>query len=143
MSSNLSELARVADWVNAWTQRHRVPARLAERLDLCSTEVVTNIMMYGYTDGGLHQIALRLEQQDGRLAFEVQDDGLAFDPRQVAEPQPATSLDEATIGGRGLQLVRRFSDEWHYLRADGRNNFTLIFHLVPGRHSGHDTRRAR
>jgi len=143
VSNDLSELSRVAEWVNAWAQYHRVPARLAERLDLCSTEVVTNIMMHGYTDGASHQIVLRLDHQDERLAFEVEDDGPAFDPRQVAEPALATSLDEAPIGGLGLPLVRRFSDEWHYSRADGCNCSRLIFHLSPGRASGHHTRHVR
>ena len=129
VTNDLSELARVAVWVNAWAQTQRVPSQLAERLDLCSTEVVTNIMMHGCAHGGSHRISLRLDRQDERLALEIQDDGLAFDPRQVDRPQPATSLDEAAIGGLGVQLARRFSDEWHYSRADGCNCSTLIFHL--------------
>src|SRR5262245_451173 len=98
VSNDLSELGRVAEWVDAWARRHGVPARLAERLDLSSTEVVTNIMMHAYTDGGSHRIVLRLDRQDERLAFEVEDDGPAFDPRQVPEPELATTLDEAPIG---------------------------------------------
>jgi serine/threonine-protein kinase RsbW len=143
VSNDPSELARVAAWVNAWAQHHGVPPRLAERLDLCSTEVVTNIMMHGSGDGGSYQISLRLDRQDQRLALEIQDRGLAFDPRCVDEPPAPARLSEAAIGGRGLQLVRRFSDEWHYFRAEGRNCSTLVFHLSADRQSGHDTRHVR
>jgi serine/threonine-protein kinase RsbW len=134
ISSELSELAHVGAWLNDWTQRHAVPAPMAERLDLCSTEVITNIMAHGYTDRSIHQITVSLDWQGDCLALEVQDDGRPFDPRQAEEPPPAASLEEVAIGGWGLQIVRRFSDEWRYHRANGRNHLTLIFRpALPGR----------
>jgi anti-sigma regulatory factor (Ser/Thr protein kinase) len=129
VSSDLSELARVAAWVRAWTQWHHVPSRTAELVDLCSAEVVTNIMMHAYTGCGTHQISLRLDSHPDVLALEIQDDGRPFDPRQVAEPHPATSLEDAKINGRGIQIFRHFSDELRYRRADGRNYLTLIFQV--------------
>ena len=49
-----------------------------ERLDLCSTEIVTNIVTHGYTDHAPHEIALRwIGGRD--LALEIQDDG----PRSI------------------------------------------------------------
>jgi serine/threonine-protein kinase RsbW len=131
VSNHPSELARVSAWVHQCAQRHAVPVRMAERLDLCSTEVVTNIMMHGYTDHSIHEITLSLDRQADCLALEVHDDGRPFDPRQVEEPATACSLEEVPIGGLGLQIVRRFSDEWRYHRADGRNHLTLIFRPDP------------
>lgn len=130
MSNDLSELTRVGDWVHECIVRYGVPLRAAERLDLCSTEVVTNIMMHGYAEPGAHQILLRLDRRDDHVAFEVHDDGAPFDPRLVEAPARPTSLADAEVGGWGIQLVRHFSDGWDYTRSEGRNHLTLLFRLT-------------
>jgi serine/threonine-protein kinase RsbW len=131
VSNDLSELARVAAWVHGWMQRHHMPARTAERVDLCSTEVVTNIVTHAYAGHDTHEISLRLDSQPNGLTLEIQDDGRPFDPRQAEEPQLADSLEDAKTSGWGIPIVRHFSDELHYRRAHGRNNLTLIFQLPP------------
>jgi serine/threonine-protein kinase RsbW len=125
--NDLSELARVSSWIHVWAQQLGVPAPTAMRLDLCSTEIVTNIVTHGFTDRGPHEIALRLERRGSDLALEIQDDGAAFDPRLVEGLRPPTSLEAAQAGGWGIPLVRRFSDGLRYHRSEGRNCLTLIF----------------
>ena len=61
-------------------------------------------MTHGYIDHAAHEIALRLDRHGSDLALEIQDDGPAFDPRLVEELQPATSLEEARVGGWGIPL---------------------------------------
>jgi serine/threonine-protein kinase RsbW len=125
--NDLSELARVSSWVHVSAQQLGVPAPTAMRLDLCSTEIVTNIVTHGHTDHGAHEIALQLARRGNELALEIQDDGPAFDPRLAEELPAATSLEEARVGGWGIALVRRYSDGLRYHRSGGRNCLTLIF----------------
>ena len=40
----LRDLSRVTAWVHDWAEREHLPSRVVSNLDLCSTEVVTNIM---------------------------------------------------------------------------------------------------
>jgi serine/threonine-protein kinase RsbW len=129
VSNDLSELARVAAWLNDCVGRFQVPVRTAERLDLCSTEVLTNIVQHGFSGSGAHRILLRLERRDEHMALEIQDDGAPFDPRAAADPEPPASLADAAVGGWGIRIVRHFSDEWHYCRSEGRNQLTLLFRL--------------
>ena len=126
VGSELRELPRVSAWVHDWAESQRLPARVAQHLDLCSTEVVTNIMSYACGDGAQH-ILLRLGWQGEDVALEVEDEGSEFDPRQVPEPTPATSIQDARIGGWGIPIVRRFSDGLRYHHQDGRNCLTLLF----------------
>jgi serine/threonine-protein kinase RsbW len=126
--NDLAELARVSSWVHVWAGQLGVPAPTAMRLDLCSTEIVTNIVTHGDRDRAPREIVLRLDRcGNDDLALEIQDDGPAFDPLLVEELPPATSLEEARVGGWGIPLVRRFSDGFRYHRSDGRNCLTLIF----------------
>ncbi len=127
IGNDLSELTQVGAWINAWAQRHCVPSRIAERLDLCSSEAVTNVMMHAYVDGDLHEISLRLAWHGGDLALEIQDDGAPFDPTRAVEPEAAASLEEAHIGGWGIHLMRSLSNELRYRRANGHNHLTLVF----------------
>jgi serine/threonine-protein kinase RsbW len=126
VDSELRELARVNAWVHEWAVRQRLPTKVAHNLDLCSTEVVTNIMTHACTDS-VQRIQLRLGWLGDDVALEVEDEGSRFDPR--AEPQPAqpTSLQDARIGGWGIPIVRQFSDDLRYRHEGGRNCLTLLF----------------
>lgn len=128
VGSELRELPRVSAWVQDWAQRQRLPIRVAQQLDLCSTEAVTNIMTHGSGDEAAHgSIFLRLGWQGEDVALEVEDGGCPFDPLQLPEPAHARNLQDAQVGGWGIPIVRRFSDGMHYRREDGRNCLTLLF----------------
>ena len=73
-----------------------------------------------------HEIAVRLGHQGKDVVLEIEDDGIAFDPTE-GEPPPLATLESTRIGGWGMRIVRRFSDEVRYRRIDGRNCLTLIF----------------
>ena len=96
------------------------------RLDTGLNEAVTNVISYGYPDGAEHLIRLRLWAHGDIVSLEVEDDGLPFDPLR-AEPRPAPhTLEEAPIGGLGIQLIRAMLDECHYRREAGQNHLTMI-----------------
>ncbi|OUM02249.1 ATP-binding protein [Variovorax sp. JS1663] len=122
----LRDLSRVTAWVHDWAEREHLPSRVVSNLDLCSTEVVTNIMNHARSEGEQH-ILLRLGWQGEDVALEVEDEGSEFDPRLVPPPTPVTSIHDARIGGWGIPIVRRFSDGVHYRHQDGRNCLTLLF----------------
>ncbi len=117
----------MSDWVGEWARQCGLADNIARKLDLCSTEVVTNIISYAYDDHAEHMIALRLRQQNNLLTLEVEDDGKPFDPLQVRAETPVTSLEDPRIGGCGIPLVRRFSDAAAYRHVDGRNCLVLTF----------------
>ena len=54
------------------------------------------------------------------------DDGQAFDPRKPPALQPTNSLAQASVGGRGLMLVRAAARRIDYERTlDGHNRLTV------------------
>jgi len=119
----------VSAWVRNWAEGQGLSAKLSSRIDLCSCEVVTNIMTHAAGHADKH-ITLRLDRQGADVALDVEDDGNQFDPRQVPQPKPATSLQDARVGGWGIPILRRFSDELRYRHEDGRNCLTLLFHAT-------------
>ena len=126
VDSQLRELARVNAWVHDWAERQQLPDRVVHRLDLCSTEVVTNIVTHGGDQAAQH-ISLHLGWQGEAVALEVEDNGQRFDAREHPWPARATSLHDARIGGWGIPIVRRFSDGLDWRHEGGRNHLTLLF----------------
>ncbi len=55
----------------------------------------------------------------------VSDCGVPFDPTHGVEESAASTLASASIGGRGLKMIRGFSDEQFYRREGGKNIFTV------------------
>ena len=127
LRSDLDELARLASWVDAWTRQNDVPEQAAQQLDLCAAEAVANVMMHG--QGG-SEIEVRIGRRDGDVVLEIEDDGVAFDPT-TAPPPPPVTLDADRVGGWGISIVRKLSDEVRYRRVSGRNRLTLVFHARP------------
>ena len=125
VGSELRELSRVSAWVHAWAERQRLGQSVIHNLDLCSTELVTNIVTHGYGDAGGQSIRLRLGWQGEDVSLDIEDDGSPFDPLQA--PEPAGKLQEGRVGGWGLPIVRHFCDSMHYRREHGRNCLTLLF----------------
>jgi serine/threonine-protein kinase RsbW len=134
--NDLSELQRVAEWVDEWAQQHRLPIGIAQKLDLCSTEAVTNIINYAFDDNAVHQIVLRLRWRDTGLNLEVEDDGKPFNPLEAEEPPPLTSLEDARTGGWGIPIIRTHSDALCYRRASGKNCLTVSYKCAAGEGSG-------
>lgn len=94
-------------------------------------EVGTNILKYAYgqpppegadRDVGASDFGFRLRvtvlPDSLRMVFE--DAGTPFDPTREAELEE-TSLEEASIGGRGLLLLQRMTRGMRYKHVGGRN----------------------
>ena len=58
------------------------------------------------------------------LTFE--DGGLAFDPTERDASAAGGALDTATLGGRGILMIRTLARSMRYERRDGRNVLELV-----------------
>lgn len=138
IANQFTDLPCVADWLNAWMQQHAVGGRTAQRVDLCCTEALTNIIMHGYDRADMadaamsQQIRLRLDRDGDAVVLEIEDEARAFDPAQPVPTGPTDTLDDAKIGGWGLPIIHRFSDTRRYRRDDGRNRLVLLFRPADG-----------
>ncbi|MGH8489851.1 MAG: ATP-binding protein [Gammaproteobacteria bacterium] len=129
VTSDISEMRRLARWVRDISHLLALPDDIAFRLDLCLEEAVHNIIKYGYSDQGPHQIDVKISYDADSLALEVEDDGIAFDPLSVPVLVRPSTLAEAKIGGWGVHLIRQFSDRCHYERRGEKNRLQLLFRV--------------
>ena len=121
VTNNLAELERVGDAIEEFGQRNGLPAKAVFEVKLAVDEVVTNVISYGYADGGDHQIAVRLSVDAGEIAIEVEDDGRPFNPLAVAPADVDQPVEDRQIGGLGIHLVRKLMDGLDYRREGNKN----------------------
>jgi serine/threonine-protein kinase RsbW len=130
IAAKFERLRDLALWVEQLAAEFQLPLALAHRMDVCLTELVTNVISYGYPDGRVGAIKIRFWREPERIVVRIDDDATAFDPTSYQLSELPDSLDDARIGGRGIRLVRHFADELHYQAQTKGNQATLVFHAA-------------
>src|SRR5258707_10456144 len=113
-------------WARELAERAAVPETRIEAIYLCIVELVTNIVNHSYR-GRPGEIRLELVLGLSVAMLTVIADGPAFDPLSVPAPVAPASLDEATIGGFGIHLVRSSAEACEYERRGEKNVFIARF----------------
>jgi anti-sigma regulatory factor (Ser/Thr protein kinase) len=132
LDNDLSEVSRLAEAVEAFATAHGVPPGTIFAVNLALEELVTNTISYGYPDGGRHRIHLRFTLQGDTLQVAIQDDGLAFNPLNKAEPNLDAPIEDRPIGGLGIHLVRKLMDDVRYERRNEQNCLWLAKKMTEG-----------
>jgi len=125
--SRLAEIARASDWMADGTGPLELDSSIRLAMRLCLEEALANVVTHATsgTDGQAITVTLSIDQDAVHLGIE--DSGPAFDPTVAVAPAVNDGIEVATIGGRGLTLIRGFSDRLDYCRQEGRNRFVMTF----------------
>jgi phosphoserine phosphatase RsbU/P len=121
LKNDLSEIARLARIVDDFARHHQIEAQTTRNMHLALDEILTNIISYGYDNGGEHHIIARFNLERGHWTVAVEDDGKPFNPLDAPEPDTNQLLEERPIGGLGIHLVRKNVDELEYRRQKDKN----------------------
>ena len=123
--NDFSELQWLSDAVREFLGPRGVSQRILFTVDLVLEEVVTNILKYAYLDAESHQIAIHVELTPEQVILVVEDDGRPFDPARAPVPELTQRLEERTVGGVGIHLVRRMVQLFRYERRGTRNRLEI------------------
>ncbi len=89
-------------------------------------EMVTNVIKHGYTDNSVcADIVLRVKVENDHLYFILRDNGVAFNPLGYKPAERDYSMDNFTIGGFGISMMRSTFANVEYQRNDGYNLLTM------------------
>lgn len=132
----LTALTRVYDWIEAVADRCDLPRGCRVALQVVAEEVVSNIVRHGFQrrpPASTDVIRLTLEADAAPVLLTVEDSATPFDPRQVAEPARASTLEDTVAGGNGLPMIRRRTLAMDYEFRDGVNRLRLTLDRDPPR----------
>ena len=125
LKSNLSELNTLCRHLEDCSSLMDLPQKCMFEINLGLDELFTNIISYGFKDDREHQIKFSLAMDSGTLVVKVEDDGIPFNPLEIAAPDVSDDLDSINIGGLGIHLVKNMMDDVDYQRVEGKNKLTM------------------
>jgi anti-sigma regulatory factor (Ser/Thr protein kinase) len=121
IQNDLADLATVRDSLERIGAELGVPSKPLMQLQVALDEIASNVIKYGWPDGGNHALRVRITGHHDRIEVEIVDDGRAFDPRLAPPPAGRTR----TPGGVGIHIVRQLVDRLDYERIEGRNRTVM------------------
>lgn len=128
VGASIDDITRATGWLGDLADAQDWPDDLRFGLELSLEEALTNVISYGFSG---HHVTphIRIEcwrLPQGRVAVRLVDNGIPYDPTSTAEPIVPASIEEARIGGHGVQLMRHFLETLSYAREAGENRLTMV-----------------
>jgi len=116
MNQKLAKLA--VDW--------EISEKVAFSMNLALEEIVTNIIGYGYQGKEDYDIIIRFTLEKTMLRIQIKDGSPEFNPLDVKTPDNLdAAVEDRDIGGLGIHLVKKFTDDFSYRRSNNKNVITL------------------
>ena len=127
IANELDELQKVNAAIEELAEEENWSPDVTFQIGLAVEELGVNIVNYGYEDDKDHEISIVISSEDEAITIEIEDDGHAFNPLSDApEPDLDAEVEDRTVGGLGIHLVRTMMDEVHYQRQQNKNCLTLV-----------------
>jgi anti-sigma regulatory factor (Ser/Thr protein kinase) len=125
LKNDLSELETLNRHLTQFRQSTSLSEAFITDVNICLDELFTNIVCYGFKDKLEHITQFYLHLNDNELTVIIEDEGVAFNPLEKKDPEIPDDLKDVKIGGLGIHIVRKLTDDIHYQRKDGKNKLTL------------------
>jgi anti-sigma regulatory factor (Ser/Thr protein kinase) len=124
LSAVLNNLDRALAWLETILTNYSCPPRICHQLMIITEEIFMNITNYAYP-GKTGNVTLRAGRAGEAFAVQYEDEGIPFNPLEWPSPQTDTPLEARRIGGLGIHMVRKMTDQLTYLRLPGKNQLTV------------------
>jgi sigma-B regulation protein RsbU (phosphoserine phosphatase) len=125
LASDVASIGQASDWLRSLAVGTGLGDDDVYRLDLCTGELLNNIVAHAYEGLRGKVIELRAWPMADEIQVDIVDDGLPFDPVAHRSVKPAPCLDDPRGDGWGLMLLQRFADDCRYQRRGEQNVVTL------------------
>ena len=122
--ANTKELNNVISYLDDYLNKNNISKKIVNQLDLVIEELFVNICNYAY-EGKSGYFKISLENNDNKIIITLEDEGIKFNPLEKEEPDTTLSIEERSVGGLGILLVKKNLDNIKYKREDNKNILIL------------------
>lgn len=121
VKARLENLKAVRSYIDRVGAELGVNEQALGDLRLVVDEAVTNVVHYGYEDlEGIVEVHM---QRDGdSVVIRIRDQAKTFNPSHIENPQLDTALKDRDLGGMGIYLIKKMTDEAEFLSLPGGGN---------------------
>ncbi len=126
LHNDIQQIPQLADFMETIADEKHLGQNDTMSLNLALEEVVTNIILYAYPKGSDGLVDIEAVLREHSIEFIITDSGVPFDPTSAPDVDITLSVEERSIGGLGIYLVRQLMDEVSYKRIDDKNVLTMF-----------------
>lgn len=130
--ATLDSLTVIANYVMTVATAAGLDQKTAYNCRLAVDEIATNIIMYGYSQGGREEkLNLQADIDEQALTIAIEDTGIAYNPLETHLPNQDElnrPLEERLMGGLGIYLALNSVDQFHYERVGNKNRNIFIMY---------------
>ena len=120
-------LDEILSWSNARIDALLKVRKAQLRMRLAVEEAVVNVVRYAYEHSTKEPVlVIKIAQEGDCLYYQLEDQGVAFNPLENIVANPNLKLIERTVGGWGRAIMVSFTDSSSYCNKDGWNILTLV-----------------
>ena len=101
------------------------PERITE-IGVATEEALVNVCNYAYQDGNGDVKVSCILDDENRFVIEIEDAGIPFDVLSIGEPDLIDDIDERTVGGLGVFIIKELVEDVQYRREDNKNILKLV-----------------
>ncbi len=131
LNATPAEVMRAVEALREFAQARQLDEKAIFGLTLALEECASNIVNHACQRDAQQTFRVVFERTEKSLQIELRDRGPAFDPVQAERAAAPNKDDAAQVGGWGLGLVRRNTDELSYAREGSENILRLILRVGP------------
>ena len=122
VTAELRSLAPAIEFARQGAKAAGLPESCWGHLDLVVEEIFVNVALYAYDKDAIGAVEIRYwVPESGLLSVEIADQGSEYDPLTLREPNLPVSLEERSVGGLGVFLVRQLTESLAYQRVGDWN----------------------
>ena len=126
MKAVLENVPRAIECVTEWAQKAGFDERALYKIQLAVDEACANVVDHAYTGAEPGDIEVSCRLNDRLLTIRVRDWGEGFDLGGVKDPDLKAPLEERSLGGLGLFLVRQVMDEVQFTSDPEQGNELMM-----------------
>jgi anti-sigma regulatory factor (Ser/Thr protein kinase) len=132
VKSELANLAQIAEFVTEQAQSVGMDDDQVFAIQMAVDEACTNSMEHAYNGHDDGEVTVCCYGENDDFVVKITDLGDQFDPSAVPEPDISQPLEERSVGGLGIFLMRRLMDsvEFH-TDPDNGNEVIMRKHRKP------------
>lgn len=118
---NQESISKVSDWLDICVEDFAIPMRAGYSLKVVADEIFSNVVYYS----GASNAEILFRNDTNNVALVFVDDGVPYNPMEAEEPDIKAGVEERSIGGLGLFMVKMMAEKVQYERVNQRNQLTV------------------
>ena len=126
IEARIDNLSRVLAFVDEQLEMYNCSHKALVQIEIAVEEIFVNIAHYAYKPKvGAATIKCEVTKDPFQVLIEFQDNGYKYNPLEKEDPDVTLGIEERSIGGLGIYMVKKSMSQVDYRYEDGKNILTM------------------